>query len=423
MSAKPDAMKTPPRNNYANPHTPIASIKRPRSSMERAGSARSNSARSVGSGSQRRLGGSDVSTLESTPENCISPMHPPKRVERKNNDHVEEESTWVGRKVDALFSPVITYFNQQEIHNTDSLEDKLKDDMTQPTASDSSSPSNGTTSLEGEDDDDVDPDDTLSVDSMQPIEDDHTEDDEFNPWQFIKSLPPYNFVKHMCPSEGLPPKSQNDPPITLILDLDETLVHCTVEDVQDADLTFPVLFHGINYQVNVRIRPYLQEFFKRIHGHFEVVVFTASQRVYANELLDRIDPGKCNFTIISFMHRCYPLILWCVIYFSDKIYIKHRLFRESCLPVEGNFLKDLNVLNRDLNKTILVDNSPHAFGYQVDNGIPIESWFEDPNDTELLKLAKFLKGMLGQEDVRPLIREKFQSQQRVDSARKINYMN
>mmetsp|Transcript_17478 Transcript_17478/g.33213 ORF Transcript_17478/g.33213 Transcript_17478/m.33213 type:complete len:396 (+) Transcript_17478:284-1471(+) len=395
MSAKSEAMKTPPRNNYANPHTPIASIKRPRSSMERGGSSRSNSGRSLGPGSSRRLGGSDASTLESTPENCMSPMHPPKPVERKNNDHVEEESTWVGRKVDALFSPVITYFNQQEIHNTDSTEDRLKDDMTQPTASDSSSPSNGTTSLEG--DDDVDVDDTLSVDSMQPIEDDHSDDDEFNPWQFIKSLPPYNFVRHLRPTEGLPPKSQNDPPITLVLDLDETLVHCTVEDVQDADLTFPVLFHGINYQVNVRIRPYLQDFFKRIHGHFEVVVFTASQRVYANELLDRIDP--------------------------DKIYIKHRLFRESCLPVEGNFLKDLNVLNRDLTKTILVDNSPHAFGYQVDNGIPIESWFEDPKDTELLKLAKFLKGILGQDDVRPMIREKFQSQQRVESARKINYMN
>ena len=34
---------------------------------------------------------------------------------------------------------------------------------------------------------------------------DHCDDDEFNPWQFIKSLPPYNFVKHLRPLEGLPP--------------------------------------------------------------------------------------------------------------------------------------------------------------------------------------------------------------------------
>lgn len=43
----------------------------------------------------------------------------------------------------------------------------------------------------------------------------------------------------------------------------------------------------------------------------------------------------------------------------------------------------------------------------MDNGIPIESWFDNTNDTELLKLIPFLKKLANVDDVRPYIRNKF----------------
>jgi CTD small phosphatase-like protein 2 len=84
--------------------------------------------------------------------------------------------------------------------------------------------------------------------------------------------------------------------------------------------------------------------------------------------------------------------------------------------VEGNFLKDLNVLGRDLSKAVLVDNSPHAFGYQVDNGIPIESWFDDKNDTELLKLERFLRSLHKSKDVRTVVRNMFRTYELVENS-------
>jgi CTD small phosphatase-like protein 2 len=208
-------------------------------------------------------------------------------------------------------------------------------------------------------------------------------EDEFDPWLFIKNLPPLLNVQRENRTRRvyLPKKMKQAPEVCLALDLDETLVHCSVQPIVQPDLTFTVSFNGVDYQVYVRMRPYLKDFLKVVSQWFEIVVFTASQRVYADKLLSMLDP-------------------------SGK-YITHRMFRDSCLCVDGNYLKDLTVLGRDIRKVAIIDNSVQAFGYHLSNGIPIESWFDDDEDQELLKLLPFLNKLKDCADVRSLIRETF----------------
>ena len=122
---------------------------------------------------------------------------------------------------------------------------------------------------------------------------DENDADEFNPYLFMASLPNHSTTtipgKICLPSKAI--EFANKP--TLVLDLDETLVHCTVEPISNADLQFPVVFNGSCYQVYVRKRPFLDHFLEQVAQNFEVVVFTASQKIYAETLLNILDPqGK-----------------------------------------------------------------------------------------------------------------------------------
>ncbi|KAL1076592.1 hypothetical protein V6Z11_D10G041500 [Gossypium hirsutum] len=205
--------------------------------------------------------------------------------------------------------------------------------------------------------------------------------DDFDPQSFIKSLPELSDVVSSFRPAATAMEARRRKPITLVLDLDETLVHSTLEPCDDADFTFTVFFNMKEHTVYVKQRPHLHKFLEKVAEMFEVVIFTASQSIYAEQLLDILDP--------------------------DRKLISRRVYRESCIFSDGSYTKDLTVLGVDLAKVAIIDNSPQVYRLQVNNGIPIKSWFDDPSDCALISLLPFLETLVDIDDVRPVIAKKF----------------
>jgi len=123
-------------------------------------------------------------------------------------------------------------------------------------------------------------------------------------------------------------------------------------------------------------RPNVDEFLRRLGQIFEIIVFTASVAKYADPLLDLLDKSKI---------------------------VDHRLFREACSTHRGSYVKDLGKLGRDVEKVIIIDNSPHSYLFHPDNAIPVQTWISDSKDTELLDLLPLLEDLSKCSDVVPVL--------------------
>ena len=153
---------------------------------------------------------------------------------------------------------------------------------------------------------------------------------------------------------------------TLVLDLDETLIHFSINAQNEGHLFF---------------RPYLFNFLNAVSEYYELIIFTAGLKEYAKIVLDLIENRM-----------------------GKKIF-DYRLYREHTEPNdEGIFIKDLSKIGRNLQKIIIVDNTKENYELQNDNGIEIKSYYgfdskkmdlmEDniilDNDKCLLELEKIL---------------------------------
>ncbi|THV08610.1 NIF-domain-containing protein [Dendrothele bispora CBS 962.96] len=181
-------------------------------------------------------------------------------------------------------------------------------------------------------------------------------------------------------------------PKTLVLDLDETLIHSTSRPISSAGSSgffglspfgsrkanaghvVEVVLGGKSTLYHVYKRPFVDFFLRTVSGWYTLVIFTASMQEYADPVIDWLDAGRGILV--------------------------HRLFRD--LP-NGSYTKDLTIIEPDLARVCLIDNSPVSYRVNEANGIPIEGWTHDPSDEALLDLLPVLDSLRFTSDVRRVL--------------------
>lgn len=179
------------------------------------------------------------------------------------------------------------------------------------------------------------------------------------------------------------------PPLLVVLDLDETLVHAHFDPSQHHDFCL-----GEGNKLCVQERPGVQEFLEWLRQpQVEVAVYTAGSDVYASGILAQLDPER------SLVGKC--------------------LSREMCVPapIQSAYSKDLSKLNCDMRRTVLVDNSPISFWCQPHNGILIGDWRGDfeHEDLELLRIQEIIERLIAVADVREVLKAEFDLESTVEA--------
>jgi CTD nuclear envelope phosphatase 1 len=142
-------------------------------------------------------------------------------------------------------------------------------------------------------------------------------------------------------------------PKTLILDLDETLIHSLAKGgrMSSGHMVEVKLDrqHAILYYVHKR--PYCDEFLRKVHrapGRYEdcltesqvcrwynLVIFTASVQEYADPVIDWLE--------------------------QDRKYFSGRYYRQHCTNRNGAYIKDIATVEPDLSRVMIIDNSPTSY--------------------------------------------------------------
>jgi Dullard-like phosphatase family protein len=136
------------------------------------------------------------------------------------------------------------------------------------------------------------------------------------------------------------------------LDLDETLIFSSAISPKSASIPIRI---G-RRRVYVRQRPGLADFLDTVSRRFDLFFFTASDRDYANQVIDAIAPKTPH---------------------------DHRFFRDSCTTRCGYPVKDLRLIKRPLTGVLIIDDVEGSALFQPQNLVKIAPWYGKEDDNVL----------------------------------------
>ena len=143
----------------------------------------------------------------------------------------------------------------------------------------------------------------------------------------------------------------NSKKYSLVLDLDETLIHFKVN-------------HTHNDEGVLKLRPGINTFLEVIKEYYEIILFTEASEAYTELIMEA---------------------------FNKNNFFEYKFYRQHTIIIGQDFVKDLQRIGRPLDKIIIIDNIAQNFRMQKNNGILIKPFYgEDQNDQALIDLIPIL---------------------------------
>ena len=188
------------------------------------------------------------------------------------------------------------------------------------------------------------------------------DEDGTNAYEIMRMIKEYEINKVDAPFIVSPPKKK----YTLVLDLDETLIHLRQKKevvnikndinikINNASECFYENYDKDRNKYLLQFRVGLFSFLTILKPFYEIISFTSATREYSDAIINEIE--------------------------KNRTFFDYKFYREHTVIYKDTFVKDISRIGRDIKKMIIIDNNENNFILNKENGIKIAPYYGDEDN-------------------------------------------